>query len=109
MKSPERRSIKGRVYLVLQDRNDADQLARELDAMGWPCAVATEEQDHGVSRIRDAKPVAVIADGSDLGISTAAAMRADSTTLSRSSSSRRICRSSLNELPQPLMKRVSSG
>ena len=80
MKSPERRSVNGRVYLVLQDRDDADRLAHELDAMGWLCAVAAEEQDHGVSRIRDAKPMAVIADGSDLGISIAAAMRADSST-----------------------------
>ena len=83
MNSTERNPIKGRLFLALPDRIDADQLARELDAKGWLCVVAAEERDHGVSRIRDSKPVAVIIDGSrvlDVGIAIAAAVRADSST-----------------------------
>jgi CheY-like chemotaxis protein len=75
--------IKGRVFLVLHDRDDADRLARDLDAKGWSCAVAAEEGDHGISRIRDSKPTAVIIDASratDAWIATAAAMRADPAT-----------------------------
>ncbi len=83
MKSMERTPIKGRLFLVLHDRDGADQLARDLDAKGWSCAVSTAERDHGISRIREAKPVAVIIDASratDIGISTAAAMRANAAT-----------------------------
>ena len=83
MKATERMLIKGRVFLVLHDGDDADQLARDLDAKGWSCAVAAEQGDRGVSYIRDSKPTAVIIDASrviDAGIATAAAMRADPTT-----------------------------
>ena len=75
--------IKGRAFLVVHDRDYADQLAHDLDAKGWSCAVAAEKGDHGVSRIRDSKPTAVIIDASrvtDAGIATAAAMRADPAT-----------------------------
>jgi DNA-binding response OmpR family regulator len=78
--------IKGRAFLVVHNRDYADQLARDLDAKGWSCAVAAEEGDHGVSRIRDSKPTAVIIDASrvtDPGIATAAAMRADPATQAR--------------------------
>jgi len=83
LKATERMLIKGRVFLVLHERSDADQLARELDAKGWSCAVAAEEGDRGVSHIRDYKPTAVIIDASqviDAEIATAAAMRADPAT-----------------------------
>ena len=83
MKVTEHMLIKGRVFLVFQDRDDADQLARDLDAKGWSCAIAAEDGDRGVSLIRDSKPTAVIIDASraiDAGIATAAAMRADPAT-----------------------------
>lgn len=83
MKTTERTPIKGRLFLVLHDRDGADRLARDLDAKGWSCAVATAERDQGISRIQESKPRAVIIDASratDIGISTAAAMRANAAT-----------------------------
>jgi CheY-like chemotaxis protein len=83
MKAIKRMLFKGRAFLVVHDRDDADQLARDLDAQGWSCAIAAYEGDRCVSLIRDSKPTAVIIDASqaiDAGIATAVAMRADPAT-----------------------------
>ncbi len=79
----ERTPIKGRVFLLLSDPQDADQLARDLDAKGWSCAVECEEYDLVVTRIQDCRPVAVIIDvlqAPDRGITIATALRSDRAT-----------------------------
>ncbi len=79
----ERTPIKGRVFLLLSDPQDADQLARDLDAKGWSCAVECEEYDLVVTRIQDCRPVASIIDVSqapDRGIAAASAVRSDPAT-----------------------------
>ena len=79
----ERTPINGRVFLLLSDPQDADQLARDLDAKGWSCAVECEEYDLVVTRIQDCWPVAAIIDVSqapDRGIAVAAAVRSNPAT-----------------------------
>ena len=79
----ERTPIKGRVFLLLSDPQDADQLARDLDAKGWSCAVECEEYDLAVTQIQNCRPVAVIIDVSqapDRGFAVAAAVRSDPAT-----------------------------
>ncbi len=79
----ERTPIKGRVFLLLSDPKDADELARDLDAKGWSCAVECEEYDLVVTRIQDCRPVASIIDVSqapDRGIAAASAVRSDPAT-----------------------------
>ena len=44
--------------LLLSDRHNADELAQELDAEGWSCAVGWQENDLVVNQIRDSRPVA---------------------------------------------------
>ncbi len=34
--------MKGRVFLLLQNRHDAGRLSRDLDAKGWSCVVKLE-------------------------------------------------------------------
>ena len=75
--------MNGRVFLLLQNRHDADLLARDLDAKGWSCVVKLEASDPVVAQIRDCRPVAVIIDAShapDHGISVATAVRFDPAT-----------------------------
>ena len=79
----DRTPIKGRVFLLLSDRLDADQLARDLDAKGWSCAVECEKYDLAVTKIQNCRPVAVIIDVSqapDRGITIATALRSDRAT-----------------------------
>ena len=79
----DRTPIKARVFLLLSDRQDAEQLARDLDAKGWSCAVECEEYDLVVTRIQDCRPVASIIDVSqapDRGIAAASAVRSDPAT-----------------------------
>jgi len=66
------------VFLLLSDRQDADQLARDLDAKGWSCAVESEQYGRVVTQIQDCRPVAAIIDvskASERGIEAAAAIR----------------------------------
>ncbi len=79
----DRSPIKGRLFLLLSDRQDADHLARDLDAKGWSCAVECEEHDLVVTQIQDCRPVAAIIDvskASNRGIAVAAAVRSNPTT-----------------------------
>ncbi len=67
----------------MQNRRDADRLARELDAKGWSCFVKLDASDPVVAQIRDCQTVAVIIDASqapDRGISVATAVRSDPAT-----------------------------
>ncbi len=79
----DRTPIKGRVFLLLSDRQDADQLARDLDAKGWSCAIESEQYNRVVTQIQDCRPVAAIIDVSqapDRGIAVAAAVRSNPAT-----------------------------
>lgn len=83
MNETEPTRMNGRVFLLLQNRHDADRLARDLDAKGWSCVVKLEASDPVVAQIRDCPPVAVIIDASqapDHGISVATAVRSDPAT-----------------------------
>ena len=66
------------MFLLLSDRQDADQLARDLDAKGWSCAIGSEQYGRVVTQIQDCRPVAAIIDvskASERGIGAAAAIR----------------------------------
>ncbi len=74
----DRSPIRGRVFLLLSDRQDANQLARDLEAKGWSCAVECEQYDFVLTKVGNCRPVAAIIDVSkalDRGIEAAAAIR----------------------------------
>ena len=69
--------------MLLCNRQDADQLAQDLDASGWSSSVGYQESDPVINQIRDCRPVAAIIEVSqatDRGIAVAVAVRADPET-----------------------------